>query len=372
MLKDLTLVHISCPRFLRMDFSDAGFGDQVSRLIYLYTVASISNATVVVDDNYGRSSIHKREGYKELFDKFGFPPSPLSESEVNARYPDLAWSTQSLAKVALQKPSVFSALPCGSGIRTSIYSCGFWCPLSLSHFVEIIAQPVIAELIEARHPSLNERISPLRIDRLNIVWHVRTGDICLRCSDTVFFNNVKAFLRIVTLNVPSQNIIVHQRDERISAIFNASRDTILYADKNPENAVKLFLNADILVVTGSSFPAMVAWLTPLHQPLVLLSEKKEHFFGGDENVKGTLYDLSEGRAIRLANDGQVLNYKSRDLTTLLRMKGVIQRVKRNQPLPRAGAYIYNIRYGILVFTILLLLFARSRSMRLRLKVKQSN
>jgi len=190
------------------------------------------------------------------------------------------------------------------------------------------------------------------------------SDICLRCLDLSFINNVKGFLRNVTVNVPSQNIIVHQKDIRVHAIFNASRDTIFYTNGNPENAVKLFLNADILVITGSSFPAMVAWLTPLHQPLVLLSEKKEHFFWGDENVIGTLYDLSEGRAIRLAKNGQVLNYKSKDITSLLRMRGVIQRVKTSQPIPLAAAFFYKNRY-VVVASILIMILGFTRIRRFR-------
>ena len=363
MLENLTRPGV-CPKFLRMDFSNAGFGDQMNRLIYLYTVALVSKATVVVDDKYGQPSVHKKDGYMDLFEKFGFPSNPLRESEVNSKYPETVWSSLSLSKVALQNPSVFDSMPCGSGIRTSILSCGFWCPLALSHYIEIMAQPIISELIKRRNSTLNERIYPLRNDRVNIVWHIRTGDICLRCLDLSFINNVKGFLRNVTVNVPSQNIIVHQKDIRVHAIFNASRDTIFYTNGNPENAVKLFLNADILVITGSSFPAMVAWLTPLHQPLVLLSEKKEHFFWGDENVKGTLYDLSEGRSIRLAKNGQVLNYKSKDITSLLRMRGVIQRVKTSQPIPLAAAFFYKNRY-VVVASILIMILGFTRIRRFR-------
>lgn len=86
---------------------------------------------------------------------------------------------------------------------------------------------------------------------------MRTGDICLHCIDNQFFENVYSFIRKgINDSVASsliQNIVVHQPDYRIHETFKNIPNVVLFNHTDASEAVGLFMNADILVATGSSF-----------------------------------------------------------------------------------------------------------------------
>ena len=323
-MNSLTRPNATCPRFVSIDFSNAGLGDQLTRLIYLYTVAQRRRLTAIVDMHYGVSSMHSRGGYKNIYDKLGFPTNPLNETGVLNLYQNLSIAEISLDRLVLSDEL---AIPCGTLIQTRIFSCrGGWCPQSLSHFVEILSRPIVDSLSNARAADFRQRVFPLKDAVINIVWHVRTGDICLRCDDRQFFRNVFNFLKKSVKWYSFQNIVVHLPDKRVSRLFSSIPNTVFWTEPDEEASLKLFFNADILIATGSSFPIIAGWLTPINKPIMLISERKEHFWLKADLIQGSLYDLSEGRAIRLDGRGQVLNYNHLDLFHLLSVTSVLLRM----------------------------------------------
>ena len=122
---------------------------------------------------------------------------------------------------------------------------------------------------------------PLDPTALNIVWHVRSGDVCPHCDDPIYYHSIYQFIaRSLSLDnltgerenltgergnrtsplsnsqskidrlLPHQNIIVHQRyfSPHIPRLFSSLPHIILFASEDMNKVVETMLYADILVL----------------------------------------------------------------------------------------------------------------------------
>ena len=112
------------------------------------------------------------------------------------------------------------------------------------------------------------------IKRATVVWHVRTGDVCLHCHDVSYYTKLHArFERAlgvpVDLHFESQNPLgwLSGLPEFANASF--SHETSIH------QLVCSFLTADVLITSGSSMPAFVAAFGAPWHPIVLEEVRKE-------------------------------------------------------------------------------------------------
>jgi len=112
---------------------------------------------------------------------------------------------------------------------------------------------------------------------------VRTGDICLHCNDTVFWDGIVEMLRAaatqagLTLKLHAEAQTDAQRD-----FFTGRYPGLTYGsamrgghEKSMVETACQFLTTDLLVTTGSSLPVMIAAFGQHHRPLVFEDVRKE-------------------------------------------------------------------------------------------------
>jgi hypothetical protein len=129
---------------------------------------------------------------------------------------------------------------------------------------------------------------------VNIVWHVRAGDICLHC-DPQYYTSLYARLMTAAPELLAANQLAFESQGTIDFLRNHDtfRSAMFFSKSSVVESVCRFLTSDILITSGSSLPAFVAAFAPPWSPIVLEERRKEasvgskmahHFFNEDEAV----------------------------------------------------------------------------------------
>jgi hypothetical protein len=259
-------VNAHCPRVIACRTDNGGFGDQLEHFVYCMQAALDMNATVMLDDMSFLESGHK--GAEEYLEASG-----LLGITVLGNAP-----AQPDCQGGFVKPAEIWG--CGDAV-------GGWC--HNVHSRRGILNSVLLSVLRrngAVHSCATRLDPPLRAGLVNVVFHVRAGDVCLHCDDVPFVRSVLGYLSGLRTHVifessfplPEMQAAFPQAEFRRSGLLGA---------------VCLMLLGDILVTTGSSLPAMVAAFAPPSAPLVFEELRKEaqadsrnapHFFSADNAV----------------------------------------------------------------------------------------
>jgi hypothetical protein len=147
----------------------------------------------------------------------------------------------------------------------------------------------------ARRKCLDRGLGFKPSSTVNIVWHVRVGDICLRCDDSDYYTSLYArMIRTARASLASHQLVFESQgaidflEKHIlfkDAIFNTNSTLI--------DSICRFLTADVLITSGSSLPPFVAAFAPPWSPIVFEERRKEarlqstmahHYFKEDAAV----------------------------------------------------------------------------------------
>lgn len=295
----ILVVNESCPQFVTMSIEKRGLGDQLNKLFGLLSIAYQSKVTIVVDDIFGSSAEHSETGHMDKFQHLGLPKFQTL-SEIKSKYTLKNYGLE-FDDILFQQ-DIFNDLPCNSLMTISnfIYcSAGktyvAWCGSTVGSLIQSIIRPLLDETVDNRYYKNNPnaiKVSnnikwntpsylPLKENVTNIVWHIRVGDICLHCDEIHTFQNISLFIQkhFDEIKLPYQNIVVHLEDKKVYKLFENIPNVIHYTNSNTSNVIDLFLNADILIATGSSFISTISMMTKLHRPLVIQMIAKEAVVG---------------------------------------------------------------------------------------------
>jgi hypothetical protein len=188
-----------------------------------------------------------------------------------------------IVDTALYGAGFVNRMPCNSYYHISdlnkctagAVSGSFWCLSVIFSLIQTIIRPLLDESIERSvFHKRTELIAPLDARKINIVWHVRTGDLCFRCENTAYFENIYKFIADGLAGLPHQNIVAHLPEKRVAERFQNITYTE-FSGNNIEDVVQLFMQADIFIATGSSFSAEIALFAKLFRPLVFISVDKD-------------------------------------------------------------------------------------------------
>jgi hypothetical protein len=336
---ELIAINTTCPRFLVVNMVNEGLGDMLSRLIAGVAVAINLKATLVFYHEFWRFSNHLESGYGNIFEtELGIPFLEVKLlKNIEQSYKPFIIPGRIQPDMGIYSPSnYFDKHPCNSLVHMS-YSCfgpADWCTWYISSNVQYISKPIIDDSIRriANHPL----VEPLNRSVLNIIWHMRTGDICLHCTNASKFERVHRFIETLLgpeLANRTRTIVVHKADDRIPELFKNIPNVFMYTNKDERNAIRLFRQTDILITTGSTFPNSVALFTPLHRPVVFQTLDKDAETvaqggrGNDPKLLRENYYLAEGRAVRLDADWNVIGFRPEDVNYILQCNGVLDRLR---------------------------------------------
>lgn len=336
---DLIAVNAACPRFLVVNVVDEGMGDMITRLLMGVAVAVNLKATLVFYHEFWRYSNHLESGYGNIFEtELGIPFLEVKLYKfIEHTYKPFIIPGHVHADFGIySQRNYFDKYPCNSLVHlaATCYGPGDWCSWYISSNLQSLTKAVVDDSIR-RIPSY-PLVEPLDQRVLNIVWHMRTGDVCLHCTNASKFEKVHKFIESIlgpALANRTRTIVVHMADKRIPELFKNIPNAIMYTNREERNAIRLFRQTDILVTTGSSFPNSVSVFTPLHRPIIFQTldkdaETADH--GGRGQNPSFLrekYFLAEGRSVRLDADWDVVGFRAEDVKYILQCNGVLDRIQ---------------------------------------------
>jgi hypothetical protein len=343
----------SCPKIIFAETDQQGLADLLERLFIGLAVAyrhKDQNVTMVVRDSFGRGSFHNAKGYIDIIHGLLGLPKFITWTAMRATI----FRNRPMKEVTILKdygrylePGGSVTFSCGTIYKFDAYdSCGGrWCPFEWSDKVQSILKPLLRQrplVRELATGTAGEGASgddnippttcssrqfeklPILSDKVNIVWHVRSGDACPHCdeakenSNSSYFHDLYDFIE-KGLGPKYQNnmniVVVHQKDftSRIPGLFRGiPQQSILYRTDDLKNVICTFASADILISMGSTFPLLMSWFTPQHKPIVLQDIRMAAI---SEKAK-ILYAVREEDGFRMEN-GHILTNTSQDLHRLL-------------------------------------------------------
>jgi hypothetical protein len=323
-------------------------GDMLQSMYVALSLAIVTKSTLVVPDNWGTYSFHMMKNFKSRSLKVGYQgvfydvlglPRLTKVTEIRD-YKRFIWRSGAFDQY-FYRPELFAAnAPCRSFTTIETRSCGpkrdEYCVFKHGHVVYETVHPLLRDA--RMHSNDHCRSASLRSlglaeDRVNIVWHLRTGDICLKCDTMDYFQRIHSFLAAATNGTAYQNILVFQHPDQIKSqlILAAIPRSVAYTSAVIEDVVCLFLRTDVLISTGSSFPQAISVFSEPFRPIYLTEMAKEYMTALDYepvNPSGfwSPYHLNQPTAVKLSN-GSVQYYHPQDIRQMLRLTGALDRIK---------------------------------------------
>ena len=289
----------SCQNYFLCNTGGGGLGDQLEHYIYCLYCAKLLNASVVLNGFHGGPAIHQGTSeYRDAATLLGIV-SIVNTSYVehlNFRSLELSFPEILSLHNGVYNGSLNAA--CNIVYISDIYSCpdvrSRWCDFLPTY------DSLKAVLWKLRHSQARQKC----VDRglgfnfssvVNIVWHVRVGDICLHCNDLNYYSSLYSRLLTASSTLSTSHHLVFESQGKLE--FLEQHEMFKWATFNYNSTLMeticRFLTSDVLITSGSSFPPFVAAFAPPWTPIVLEERRKEapvgssmahHFFNEEEAV----------------------------------------------------------------------------------------
>ena len=285
----------SCHVQVDCELGHAGLGDQLEHLVHYLHVSKLLNATCryasdvfTLENRWAKETLAKSQHHG--MSEYLAVAQLLGINTTNAVPFDEPFKRQPLtyqeAVELHERLQNGSALPaCGTLYEVSLYSCKD----ARNHFCDFrLGYDSLTNVIwdlrrnAARTECTNKGLSLSR-HPVHIVWHVRTGDVCLHCNASFasYYTDLAAKLKSL-LKIPVRFIFEAQSHQvdflKEDSIF---KDAVFNTDAALMATVCRFLTSQILITTGSSFPVYLAAFSAPWSPIIIEEERKEADYGAD-------------------------------------------------------------------------------------------
>ena len=180
-----------------------GFGDQFERYAHLLNIARLLRATAVptFSNNSGHVGSHEYIKLAQLMNINMDLHDEYTKYNISHHFSFSLDEVEKIhAEIMSNKNGSSHRLPCHSVVRVTMFDCnGSWCPFVLKeiHEVKWILKNNFFSSYCAKHKVGFKR----ERGRVNVLWHVRSGDLCIRCKDTSYFD---ALLQLIVAAVQSR------------------------------------------------------------------------------------------------------------------------------------------------------------------------
>lgn len=272
----------TCPVYFKCDTGAAGLGDQLEHFVYCMYCAKLLNATVVSDGLNRGNMAFLRGGnqYGDATELLGL--HSLALGGVHTR--DMPEKKMAMSEVLslhekLRDGSI--APSCGVVYTSDIYSCpghplGSWCDLSP---VYDCLKAVVWSLrsTHAREKCFQRKLGFHKFSpKVNIVWHVRVGDVCLHC-EAGYFIELFALLKGASPAISSSHHLVFESQSELPFLHGLAvfENATFNSNSTIAETICNFLTSDVLITSGSSFSAFIAAFSKPWSPVVFEERRKE-------------------------------------------------------------------------------------------------
>lgn len=272
----------SCPRLIVSDLRGSGVGDRLEHYFY-----ALYWSTVLETDLLLHPFVYYHEYFEVMHDILGI-------KRINRYYNvDLAKSTLNMTDLAMDKAELerlhsIDNIPCHTLLHVSIEDCpGNWCFFTSAEYSKIFPK-IVWGLRKARAASkctdagfsMTEGSSEKPV---NVLVHVRTGDICVKCS-VEYFSKIllllnKYFGSKYRLHIETPSDLKDDIDE----LFRLNDAKVIVGAPLIQTVCRM-LTTDVLIATGSSLAFTIGLFGQPWHPLIFEEVRKDigdHFFAKD-------------------------------------------------------------------------------------------
>jgi hypothetical protein len=323
-------------------------GDMMFAMNLALSIAVVTNTQLAVPDTWGVFSFHMLKNFKAraalgepkggyqgvYYDVLGLPQFK--------KFNRLKWEKQgykiftSPFEYFYYRPQKFNDfVPCRSVVMIEPMSCRnftSYCMLMHGHVVYDTVMPLLR--IAWKYSQDTCRTAPLAAlglseKKVNIVWHMRVGDLCLKCDSVEYYVKVFGFIYEALNGTDFDNIFMFQNIDAFNhtkALLAAIPHSRIYTSTQVEDAVCMLLRTDILVSTGSSFPNSVSIFSPPQRPILFSEVSKEWAMAGPEpHGFWSPWYYTHQTAVKMIN-GTVQYYKPKYITEIMEFIGLFDRI----------------------------------------------
>ena len=329
------IVNEACPKFVSTPIEHGGLGDQLERFVFSLHVATLLNASVL-NDGFGRQSEHYTilerysQPYQNVFRSL-FGLRILSVHDVMSTYKP---RTVILNYSAASKTGFYG--PCNTHYIVSIWSCAHvrgdrggqvdkWCP----HTPGLASLAVESVRWQLRYSYLFENCAARVLESsrwgkpnsVNVVWHVRTGDLCMHCADASYFVRVLNLIKQVVRGCRINLMVISQ--DRLQVISDLGLQHIV--GLLLPDTFEAILTSDFLVTTGSTLPIMIAAFShPFN--FVVLEESKHDAPYGSTHVFSSAFTvpMSNGTLLNAVDNNRMRSILLSSLHNKRKLRTVCQ------------------------------------------------
>ena len=317
------LQNASCPRFFSCSgLGQKGFGDHLERYVYCAHASRLlglrASDMVIPSFSSGPTKHAGAAEYGDVAAFLGVRLSNATAASVIAEHPGMTQHILAYHQVIRWHAELLAgnaSLPCNAMFTSDISSCKGWCTRKVDNYDALEDVQLILRggrlRSKCRARGLGFQHDPQ--GPVQLVFHVRTGDICLFCRTSYFvsvFAQIKAALgdRPVHVTFESQTPLRFRdsaiQEEPLFAGATFAVNASLLA------TVCDFVTADIVATTGSSFAVFaLAWSDPW-TPVLFEEHWKAPVWPGHAH-----YHTANSAVLLL--DGAVTSHSPEELTRLL-------------------------------------------------------
>jgi hypothetical protein len=292
----LLTVNQTCPRFFLCNTGSSGLGDQLEHYVYCLYVAKLLGATMIVNGfQQGPASHHGHGEYRQVADLLGVDFGLTLQGVEAAHQLDRVDLTMPAALLLHAQLANGTQRPtCNTLFVSDLDGCPVihWCD-AMPKYDSLKATLWFLRRNTARNACFDAGLGFPPAVAVNMVWHVRTGDICLRCNDVQYYTQL--YTRLETVIGARINLVFESQSEveflKREALF---KDAVFISDATLMQTVCRFLTADVLITSGSALSAFTAAFAPPWSPIVIEERRKEapdrsssvahHFFDDEEAI----------------------------------------------------------------------------------------
>jgi hypothetical protein len=282
-----------CKRLFYCKTGEEGLGDQLERYFYCVYMAKllrIDISNLIVEGFVGHSvrGHHGMSEYPYIAKTFGINVN--SNITALGGLQHIHISLPEAEKLHKNFNSNTDIVPCSVYYSSDIYSCGYWCSLgkeykAIKHirgYLQEHGQIAKSKCIEQGYRNFDTEV-------IQIVWHVRGGDLCLHCDTNYQRKLYEAILPVLVRRNITWNITIEsqgdlswvKKDAMFSQFYLTSHSTLMAT-------LCRFLTANILITSGSTLPLVIAAYAQPWSPIILEECRKEgtdkYFFSSDEAI----------------------------------------------------------------------------------------
>lgn len=284
----------------------AGLGDEIEQFIYAMNVAKVFEATVVIQGGLNDGSHIEHVGsskYPEVATLLGIQPmnTAFESRDSRVQWNELEMTFQEVLEFKNSLQNGTARLPCNTIIRSYINSCdNRWCTLVAPIYPFLRNAAPYLRNNSARSTCLQwqKGFTDCHSPMVNVVWHVRTGDIQLHKKESYYdkvADNLLAGLAASRKDIGKSVNLVFESQLALPSLVKKFPHARFHIGQDIMDTVCTFLSSDVFVSSGSSFVTVLAFAPP-HRPVVFEEVRKEidwlrdkrivsrHFFSDKEAV----------------------------------------------------------------------------------------